>query len=96
MDRPVLINPFEVPGQNEAFLQGWEAAAEYMRQQAGFVSTRLHRAMAPDARFGYVNVAEWESPDHFRAAVGSEEFQRMARGGPPSFPSLYEVVRRIP
>ena len=95
MEYPVLINPFEVTAGRAEFLRGWERAAEYMRKQPGFVSTRLHRALAPDARFGFINVAEWESADDFRAAVSTEEFRRLAGNGPPSYPSLYEVVRRL-
>jgi heme-degrading monooxygenase HmoA len=91
----ILINPFEVPdGTNdEEFLRGWERAADYMRQQPGFVSTRLHRALQPDARFRFVNVAEWESPQDFQAAVGSEEFRQIASGAASGSPALYEVVR---
>ena len=95
MDKPILLNPFEVPAAQDGFLNGWETAAEYMRSQPGFISARLHRALIPEARFGFVNLAEWESPEHFRAAVSSEEFQRLARTGPPSYPSLYEVVRTL-
>ncbi len=93
----ILINPFEVPeGTNdEDFLRGWERAAEYMRQQPGFVSTRLHRALAPDARFRFVNVAEWSSPQDFQAAVGSEEFRELAKRGAQGSPALYEVVRSM-
>jgi heme-degrading monooxygenase HmoA len=91
----ILINPFEVPEatNDEDFLRGWERAADYMRQQPGFVSTRLHRALRPEARFRFVNVAEWESPQDFQAAVGSEEFREIAGGGSPGSPALYEVVR---
>ena len=91
----VLINPFEVPPEtdDEQFLRGWERAAEYMRRQPGFLSTRLHRALAPDARFRFINVAEWTSPQDFQAAVSSEEFRRIAQGATPSSPALYEVVR---
>jgi heme-degrading monooxygenase HmoA len=95
MERPVLINPFEVPPTREEFLRGWERAAEYMRQQPGFVSTRLHQALVPDARFGFINIAEWESPAHFRAAIDSDEFRSLAANGPPNFPSLYRVVRTL-
>jgi heme-degrading monooxygenase HmoA len=93
----ILINPFEVPeGTNdEDFLRGWERAAEYMRQQPGFVSTRLHRALGADARFRFINVAEWESPQTFQAAVGSEQFREIARGAAPGSPALYEVVRSV-
>ena len=93
----ILINPFELPQQtdDERFLLGWERAADYMRQQPGFLSSRLHRALAPDARFPFVNVAEWESPQAFQAAVTSEHFREIAEGAPPGSPSLYEVVRSL-
>jgi heme-degrading monooxygenase HmoA len=93
----ILINPFEVPERtdDEGFLRGWERAADYMRAQPGFVSTRLHRSLAPDARFRFINVAEWASPQDFQAAVGSEEFRELAGGGPQGSPALYEVVRSV-
>ena len=91
----VLINPFEVPENidDDQFLEGWGQAAEYMRSQPGFVGSELHRALSPDARFRFVNVAEWESPQDFQAAVRSPEFQEMVAGTPPGHPALYEVVR---
>ncbi len=93
----ILINPFEVAdgANDEEFLRGWERAADYMRRQPGFVSTRLHRALAPDARFRFVNVAEWASPQDFQAAVTSEEFREIAKGAGPGSPALYEVVRSL-
>ena len=92
-----LINPFEVPegSDDEEFLLGWQRAADYMRQQPGFLGTRLHRALAPDARFRFVNIAEWASPQDFQAAVTSEEFREIARGAGPGAPALYEVVRSM-
>ena len=93
----VLINPFEVPkGKEDEALAFWEKAAEYMRKQPGFISTKLHRSIAPDARFHLINIAEWESADHFMAVVQSKEFKALT--GPymdvfPHYPGLYEVVR---
>ena len=96
MGNVILINPFEVPlERGEQFLTGWSEAADYMRRQPGFAGSRLHRALSPEARFGFINVAEWESPRHFQAAVTTPEFGEMTKGGPPSHPSLYEVVRTI-
>ena len=96
MGNVILINPFEVPlDSGDEFLASWSQAADYMRRQPGFAGTRLHRALSPEARFGFVNVAEWESPQYFQAAVTSPEFAEMAQGGPPGHPSLYEVVRTI-
>jgi heme-degrading monooxygenase HmoA len=41
----VLINAFEVPdGQEEQFLADWQHAADWMRQQPGFLSSRLHQS----------------------------------------------------
>ncbi len=93
----ILINPFEVPegSDDDAFLRGWERAADYMRQQPGFVSTRLHRALQADARFRFINVAEWDSPQDFQAALGSDQFREIAKGGPLGSPALYEVVRSM-
>jgi heme-degrading monooxygenase HmoA len=91
----ILINPFEVPEgtRDDEFLAGWDRAAEYMRKQPGFVATRLHRALTDDARFRFVNVAEWDSPQAFQAAFSTEEFRAIASKGSPGSPALYEVVR---
>jgi heme oxygenase (mycobilin-producing) len=93
----ILINPFELPEgtDEEAFLRGWERAADYMREQPGFVSTRLHRALQPDARFRFINIAEWASPQDFQAALGSAQFREIAQGAVAGSPSLYEVVRSM-
>ncbi len=96
MPSAILINPFEVPARNDdEFLRGWEQGANFLRQQPGFISARLHRALPPDARFRFINVAEWESPQQFQAAVGSEEFRRMSAGAAPNYPALFEVVRTV-
>jgi heme-degrading monooxygenase HmoA len=59
MPTVTLINPFEVPkGKEEAVLKMWEKAAEFMKKQPGFVSTRLHRALSPEARFHLINVVQ--------------------------------------
>lgn len=89
-----LINAFEVPpGQEEDFLKAWNEALEYMRQAPGYISTRLHKSLDPRARFRFVNVAQWQSPQHFQAAIKSEGFAQISRTMPfTSFPALYEVV----
>jgi heme-degrading monooxygenase HmoA len=93
----VLINAFELPGNanDQDFLAGWDRAVEYLQNQPGFVNTRLHRAVTPDARFRFVNVAEWNSPQDFAAAVTSEQFQEIASRGPAGTRALYEVVRSV-
>jgi heme-degrading monooxygenase HmoA len=97
MSNVILINPFEVPKDKaDECLDFWERAAEYLKQQPGFISTRLHRAISPDARFHFVNVAEWESAEHFQAAVGSEAFKKIIDPYMevfPHYPGLYELIR---
>jgi heme oxygenase (mycobilin-producing) len=90
----ILINPFEVPpGREEECLQGWEKARAYLAQQPGYISTRLHRALSPGARFAFVNIAEWASPEAFQAAMASEAFQELIQGMAdfPHYPALYHV-----
>jgi heme-degrading monooxygenase HmoA len=92
-----LINPFEVPEGKEAeALAFWERAADFMRRQPGFISTRLHRAIVPWARFHLINVAEWGSVEQFESAIFSEEFKNLTepyKDAFPHFPGLYEVIR---
>jgi heme-degrading monooxygenase HmoA len=90
----VLINPFEVPaGADEEFIASWEAARDYLRGQPGYLHTRLHRSILPHADFRFVNIAEWESAEAFRAAMESSGFQQAGRVPYPAHPALYQVVR---
>ena len=94
MDHVTLINPFEVPtGKEEEFVERWKEAADYLRQQEGFVSTRLHESLDPAAAFRFVNVAVWEPPEHFQRALSTPEFQELAQSMPFSGrPALYRVI----
>lgn len=72
-----LMNSFAVsPGRDEAFHELWARTAKYFTAQPGFISLRLHRAVSADAQYRWVNVANWESEAHFRAAHGTDEFRR--------------------
>lgn len=96
MDAVQFINCFEVPaGREEVFFALWQEVNAYMSAKPGYVSHRLHRSLAPDARFRFVNYAEWETVDDWQAAhdngfrklVGQPEWVAFA-----SSHSLYEVV----
>jgi heme-degrading monooxygenase HmoA len=90
----VLINSFEVPqGREDEFLDAWHAIARHLADQPGYVGTRLHRAIGPGARFSFVNVGEWATPQAFQEATTSADFQRLAAGlrGFPASPGLYQV-----
>ena len=95
MSSIVLINAFEVPPEHdEVFVRGWEAARDFLQRQAGYISTRLHQSLDPAARFRFINVAEWQSPAAFQAAMNHPEFAAMRQAMPfTSYPSLYHVVR---
>jgi heme-degrading monooxygenase HmoA len=93
----ILINPFEVPKEKEeAAIKMWEKAAEYMKKQPGFISTRLHKALSPHARFHLINIAEWESVENFQAAINNDGFKKLTAGAMeefPHYPEVYEVIR---
>ena len=95
MPNAVLINVFEVPeGKDEEFLAGWEAARNLMQRQQGYVSTRLHGSLDPTARFRFINVAEWETPAAFQAALNNPEFVKLREEIPVAhYPSVYQVIR---
>lgn len=91
-----LINVFEVPeGQRDIAVEAWEKARDFLSQEPGYISTALHEAIAPDARFTLINVARWESSEAYAAAT-----QRMREAGVfPRIdglgvnPALYRVIR---
>ena len=90
-----LINPFEVPANaDEDFIARWEKARDFLREQPGYVETRLHRSLRPDARFRFVNIALWDSPRAFQQAMAQPQFREGSAMPYPANPALYAVVRR--
>jgi heme oxygenase (mycobilin-producing) len=88
-----LINLFAVPAEaDEDFVAGWERAREFLGARDGFLDTALHRSVAPEAEFRFVNVAHWGSARAFQEAIADPAFP--GREMPfESNASLYEVVR---
>jgi heme-degrading monooxygenase HmoA len=92
----VFINCFEVPvGREDEFLALWMEVNDHMQCQEGYLAHRLHRALTPEARFRFVNVAEWASAEHW-AAAHDERFRRIigqpAWHGFATVPALFEPV----
>ena len=88
----VLVNIFNVAAADiPALLDAWAADANWMKQQAGYISTQLHRGIAGSTVF--MNYAVWESVGHFRAAFNHPDF-KSALGRYPSSavasPHLFE------
>jgi heme-degrading monooxygenase HmoA len=70
----VLVNIFQVAeGDISALLKAWEADANWMKQQPGYISTQLHQGIAGSTVF--MNYAVWESVAHFRTAFNHPEFK---------------------
>lgn len=91
-----LINAFEVSkDQIEETIRFWEQARDFLKDQPGYISTRLHRSLSPDAKFQLVNVAQWQSPQDFQAAIG--EMRKSDLGsdmrGTVFHAALYQVIR---
>lgn len=96
MKRIITINPFEVPkGKEKEALAMWEKFAAYFHKQPGYIGTKLHRALGSEVKFHLVSISEWESAEHFMAALNSPELQKIAKSAPKdilSYPGLYEVL----
>ena len=94
MQSVTLINAFEVPaGEEEQFLKSWHESAEHMRKAPGFISTKLHESLDPQAKFRFINVAQWESVQHFQEAMKSMQDRfRQRRDKFIANPALYRVV----
>ena len=91
-----LINCFEVPaGREEEFFAGYRKVNAYMRAKKGYVSNKMHRSLARDATFRFVNVVQWESREACEAAHDAgfrELIAQPALSSVRSTPALYEVV----
>ncbi len=93
----VLINSFTVPEQrDDVFHDMWTKTSGYFRQQPGYRSLRLHRAITPNARYRWVNVVQWASEADYQTSHSTDEFRRLVTqdgwGEFPNMPSLYQVV----
>lgn len=87
-----LLNTFYVAPERAAGFQAqWQAIAEHLAAQPGFVSTRMHRGIEGSPL--WVNIAVWRSTADFRAALASDGFRRLARDLPEqSFRQLYRPI----
>lgn len=93
-----LINCFGVPdGRDAEFLERFRAVNAYMVDKPGYRGHQLHKALAPDARYRFVNYVEWQSAEHL-AAARDERYRDLVRAvmdaGFTSTHALYDVVHR--
>ncbi len=90
------IVAYEVHAEDiDKFLNAWDQAHSYLKEQPGFISNALHQAVSANPHFRFVNIARWDSADSFRAATLSSAFSEAS--GPlapyPIHASVYDVVR---
>ena len=90
----VLVNIFQVAQADiPALIKAWEADANWMKLQPGYISTQLHRAVGESCVF--MNYAVWESVAHFKAAFSHPDFRAALAAYPSSVvasPHLFERV----
>ncbi|WP_375229873.1 antibiotic biosynthesis monooxygenase family protein [Roseobacter sp. S98] len=90
----VLVNLFTVdPDDEAALIDAWRSDAMWMKQQPGYISTQLHRAVGDGSM--YLNYAIWETVADFRAAFSDPSFQAHLGKYPQSAvtaPHLFEKV----
>jgi heme-degrading monooxygenase HmoA len=90
----VLVNVITLDRNDEqALLSAWQADAEFMKRQPGFISTQLHRAIGDSPT--YFNYAVWESTTLYRNAFTSPEFRQGLSAYPRSVvvaPHLFQKV----
>ena len=90
----VLVNVFTLDKADEpAFLRAWHDDALFMKQQPGFISTQLHRAIGESPT--YLNYAIWETTAHFRAAFTNPDFQEKLSAYPPSAAATPHLFQKV-
>lgn len=90
----VLVNLFSLDKADEQdFLNIWQSDADFMKQQPGFVSTQLHRAVGESLL--YLNYAIWESNTAFRAAFKHPAFLDKLSVYPPSAISKPHLFQKV-
>jgi len=90
----VLVNIFTLDKADEqAFLEAWQDDAQFMKQQPGFISTQLHRAIGEGS--AYLNYAVWETTAHFRAAFTNPTFRAKLSVYPSSAIATPHLFRKV-
>lgn len=88
-----FVNRFEVHGSAEEFERAFDATSAFFADRPGFLG---HRMLRHAARPGhYVNIAEWESREHFEQALAQPEFAPHAqalRALATSDPNVYTTL----
>lgn len=88
-----LINPFVVPAAQETSLvENWKRTAAVFAGKPGYLDTRLHRSIDPNARFRFINVAHWSSAKTWIEAMKAFPPSEGGVHGIEANPALYTPV----
>ena len=88
-----LINPFSVtPAAEPGFLESWKRTAAIYAKHSGYIDANLHRALDPQARFRFVNVAHWDSAEAWSAATKAFPPSERGAAGVEANPALYTPI----
>lgn len=90
----VLVNLFTIdPADHDALIAAWRDDALWMKQQPGYISTQMHKAIGESSL--YLNYAIWDSVADFRTAFSNPEFENALSHYPSSAvtaPHLFEKI----
>ncbi len=90
----VLVNVFTLDKADEQnFLEIWADDAAFMKRQAGFISTQLHRAIGESPT--YLNYAVWQSTADFRAAFTHPDFLAKISAYPSSAVAMPHLFSKV-
>lgn len=90
----ILVNIFNVAEADiPALLKAWEADANWMKVQPGYISTQLHQGIAGSTVF--MNYAVWESAALFSAAFNHPDFKKALEHYPSSAVASPHLFSRL-
>ncbi len=90
----VLVNLFTIePSDEEALITAWKHDADFMKQQPGYISTQMHKAIGGSPTF--INYAIWESVECFRTAFMNPEFQSRIAQYPSSAVAAPHLFKKL-
>ena len=91
-----LINVFLVPTEREEeFLTTWKETTRHFSTtpNTGFIETHLHRnTRLGNGTFSFVNIASWESPQHWKTAHDAYSPKEYLIPGVKGHPAIFECV----
>ncbi len=90
----VLINVFTIDAKDEdALIKAWSHDAAFMKEQPGYISTQMHKAVGGSTT--YINYAVWESVESFREAFTNPEFQKRIAEYPESAVAAPHLFKKL-